>query len=979
MKICVVAAADASNLAILNILREFEKRGHTIDIYTYFTDANSTRMFSKLKADLKNVAQLTQDIIAQYDIAFCGTDAMHHLIWFDIYVFSYNFIMNEWTTAGADFMFTAMLKRRSRWKEVCPTIAVGVAKNDTPIGRCIGKQILYIDAGHIPFGHKGKEQVADMLLDICNAYPDYKLVVKPRWLLQDRENQTHRNSEHIYNLLEAKTMGELPANLVLLDKHLDLQTLIDESDCVVTTSISCYMDAALRGKGVIVVGGLDCEDQYQLRKNVALKQDYEYALDAKCVVDYKDIIKYLPYGIKVSDEHICKIVPCRWGASSHVVDIVEYVYGEFLKKGVYPQIKDYTFNNYKNEIEIDLSLNMQELKYLRIKNAIIGTFRMFSYIDVNIDLNEWYKELNNVYKKYSLNERGLQDLKIYMQSKWNELLVKNKLRLMDDSINQSYLLKALFVLGFYDDICSITPEKILCIGPYHFYMARICRKQCEIPEALGHYIKYIEENQCRTYEKYFEDSNFAVKEAYSFIFEKCNKYTIEPKCLAEIYLSLYKHEYQRLIGKDLLVNVHSLIPVIVEQLEENNEFIIAKECLDIYARNIKTLVIDVYEAKIHNIEIEKERIKTSVSYKVGRGITWFPRKIRKVFKSLRQGGVAKVWNNNIVKMKRVIEEQHIFQITNTFFEKVLRGFNIYEKVMREYGSNAELFLSAEATGDAYIYGMMLKSYVNRNYPDKEPVYGVFGRSSVTVAKLFGIRNCISLSKDEFHFLYNLLMFALNNILHMKSLHYHCFYKHICILSYVEGIHNLNILSQAMFFLDIQNSSEFVKPTFFYDNKSLDELFRKLKCVQNRTILLSPYAKSVKSIPMYFWIQLTERLKEKGFSVCTNSIGETEPPIYGTTAVFIPYDQSVPFVERAGAVIGLRSGFLDVVSSAKCLKISLCNENNYKRGICHISESFSLSAMYEEPDQYDFLYSAETSMDLLDQLVRMVSDEFESEE
>lgn len=688
MKICVVAAADASNLAILNILREFEKRGHTIDIYTYFTDANSTRMFSKLKADLKNVAQLTQDIIAQYDIAFCGTDAMHHLIWFDIYVFSYNFIMNEWTTAGADFMFTTMMKRRSRWKEVCPTIAVGVAKNDTPIGRCIGKQILYIDAGHIPFGHKGKEQVADMLLDICNAYPDYKLVVKPRWLLQDRENQTHRNSEHIYNLLEAKTRGELPANLVLLDKHLDLQTLIDESDCVVTTSISCYMDAALRGKGVIVVGGLDCEDQYQLRKNVALKQDYEYALDAKCVVDYKDIIKYLPYGIKVSDEHIYKIVPCRWGASSHVVDIVEYVYGEFLKKGVYPQIKDYTFNNYKNEIEIDLSLNMQELKYLRMKNAVIGTSRMFSYIDVNIDLNEWYKELNNVYKSYSLNERGLQDLKIYMQGKWNELLVKNQLELMDDSINQSYLLNALFVLGFYDDICSITPEKILCIGPYHFYMARICRKQCEIPEALGHYIKYIEENQCRTYEKYSVDSSFAVKEAYSFIFEKCNKYTIEPKCLAEIYLSLYKHEYQRLIRKDLLVNVHSLIPVIVEQLEENNKFVIAKECLDIYARNIKTLVIDVYEAKIHNIEIEKERIKTSVSYKVGRGITWFPRKIRKVFKSLRQGGVAKVWNNNIVKMKRVIEEQHIFQIWSVFYTKVLRGFSLYLELLNKYGNNS---------------------------------------------------------------------------------------------------------------------------------------------------------------------------------------------------------------------------------------------------------------------------------------------------
>ncbi len=34
----------------------------------------------------------------------------------------------------------------------------------------------------------------------------------------------------------------------------------------------------------------------------------------------------------------------------------------------------------------------------------------------------------------------------------------------------------------------------------------------------------------------------------------------------------------------------------------------------------------------------------------------------------------------------------------------------------------------------------------------------------------------------------------------------------------------------------------------------------------------------------FWEHLTERLLGKGFSVCTNSAGDKEPPIKGTVAV-----------------------------------------------------------------------------------------------
>ena len=47
-------------------------------------------------------------------------------------------------------------------------------------------------------------------------------MVKPRWLLGDTKNQTHKNGQHLYTILDSITKGDLPDNLILLNGNLVL-------------------------------------------------------------------------------------------------------------------------------------------------------------------------------------------------------------------------------------------------------------------------------------------------------------------------------------------------------------------------------------------------------------------------------------------------------------------------------------------------------------------------------------------------------------------------------------------------------------------------------------------------------------------------------------------------------------------------------------------------------------------------------------
>jgi hypothetical protein len=108
----------------------------------------------------------------------------------------------------------------------------------------------------------------------------------------------------------------------------------------------------------------------------------------------------------------------------------------------------------------------------------------------------------------------------------------------------------------------------------------------------------------------------------------------------------------------------------------------------------------------------------------------------------------------------------------------------------------------------------------------------------------------------------------------------------------------------------------------------------------KTVILSPYAKSVGQIPSDFWIDLAQKKAADGFTVLTNTVGD-ELPVPGTKPLFIPITEMVSAAEIAGHFIGVRSGLCDIISTAKCEKTIIFPDSFYSYTGVKVSEFFAL--------------------------------------
>ncbi len=95
----------------------------------------------------------------------------------------------------------------------------------------------------------------------------------------------------------------------------------------------------------------------------------------------------------------------------------------------------------------------------------------------------------------------------------------------------------------------------------------------------------------------------------------------------------------------------------------------------------------------------------------------------------------------------------------------------------------------------------------------------------------------------------------------------------------------------------------------------------------KTLILSPYAKSVTALDAKIWDDIIEEYSNKGFRIFTNVSG-TEEAIAGTIPLNVPLNQMRSILEKAGTFIGIRSGLCDVIRTARCRKIALYPDYNY---------------------------------------------------
>jgi hypothetical protein len=110
--------------------------------------------------------------------------------------------------------------------------------------------------------------------------------------------------------------------------------------------------------------------------------------------------------------------------------------------------------------------------------------------------------------------------------------------------------------------------------------------------------------------------------------------------------------------------------------------------------------------------------------------------------------------------------------------------------------------------------------------------------------------------------------------------------------------------------------------------------------KGKSVILSPYAKSVIELPAVFWEKIAADYSAEGFTIYTN-VANNEQPVKGTIPLNIPISQMPAAVEFAGTFIGIRSGLCDVLYTADCRRIVVYPDCYYSTTPFKIAEFFAL--------------------------------------
>lgn len=524
MKVLFFSEHDGYNSAIINIIKALKDRGHEVSVYGRYTNENYMYIFSKNNITVHNIQELNNDIIDEHDIVFARNSFLYYegLIKIRKYVFSYNTLYFDQPNSGADFVFSS----GESWKKnndlafrtECATMEIGNVKFDNVVFDTSKKKtykMLFIDSGHYPFGHEGKSTLAELLLQICYKFPEYELVIKPRFLPDD-DIVTHRNSDHLYKYINQASRGKIPGNMTMLTQHRAMMDLISDCDVVLCMYTSAYLDAALSGKNLVIIDGLPNEDSYDLRNETFWKPVREILKDTGCLVDHRDVLKYLPEGIKCSDRHIRAHVYGYGNISDKIAGVMEYLWANYISKSLYPGIGLYKYQGSEDDVRIDPGIDLDSLVTNRYKNMV--------YHQVGVMLKRFGTTDRQIYtalkdRILNIQQRDGFSWEDYHTIK-NEIInvfLENKDRLPRDKITQGFLFHQMIRSGKLEEIIRISEEEVLNKELYHFTRGCIAFYENNPEQAVRDLQHYLSIVNSHSYYESIADTDIYKNEAHALL------------------------------------------------------------------------------------------------------------------------------------------------------------------------------------------------------------------------------------------------------------------------------------------------------------------------------------------------------------------------------------------------------------------------------------------------------------------------------
>lgn len=289
--------------------------------------------------------------------------------------------------------------------------------------------------------------------------------------------------------------------------------------------------------------------------------------------------------------------------------------------------------------------------------------------------------------------------------------------------------------------------------------------------------------------------------------------------------------------------------------------------------------------------------------------------------------------------------------------KIRKGYEIYEKFIAKYKEVEMVFLCPyPGTGDIYMACGYLNHFLEKENIKKYLLL-VIGNNCKKIADLYFIENIEVINAEEKDLLLRMWEFIGDSGIKIKPLlHWGWRTKRFLLSNFYP-----HITFNEMFKHDTYGLSEecvFVHPDVNRESNYACELFHNLGLKKEKTVIIAPYAGSfVSSVSRELWKKIAEKLKVRGYDVCTNGYGENEPAIEGTMLIQFPYNEVVNVLEYAGNFISIRSGLCDIASSSKC-KMLIIYENGFNASDY---EYFSLKKMMLKDDVREIIFENETKL------------------
>ncbi len=292
------------------------------------------------------------------------------------------------------------------------------------------------------------------------------------------------------------------------------------------------------------------------------------------------------------------------------------------------------------------------------------------------------------------------------------------------------------------------------------------------------------------------------------------------------------------------------------------------------------------------------------------------------------------------------------------FFRLIKYLYLYRKIEKslKIDKNEYAFLCNAASGDTYTFCALMEEFV-KEYKSKVTI--VVNEAQAAIPTLFpSISRVVTLKKIpdfQFNFIF-------------------CKYEYIRIGRLNIGFPPYSLMSRidtdfieaCIFYLGLK-SRKISTPTIKSEwRKAAISRFERFNLPENRTVILAPYAKSIKPIDFNWWIKIRDILLKSGFQPVTN-VGINEKPIEGTQGITIPFEEIIPFSELAGWVIGLRSGLMDILSSSKC-KLTVLYPEEFWWGSVKIINYSGLKKINNRIEEYEINRDVQPSDDIIEYML-----------